>query len=156
MGEDEPIDNITGKQWHKCTQKDTIQRIFTLWQENTKKQEEFQKEMIERDKKLKEAFDNCKESITNLRNELDNRKLINNFNEKEKIKLEELLHDQGKTDVDIYTKVNRIDKRLVGVEETLPTVIKTVEDTAKKYDRLFWLLVAFFILFMVKTFIWGY
>ena len=156
MGDDETFDNITGTPWHKCTQKDTIQRIFTLWQETTEKQEQFQKEMITRDMKLKEAFETCNDSIKDLRNELDKRKLINNFNEKEKLKLDELLKNHDSTDVDLYIKVNSIDKRLVSVEEILPTVVKTVEDTAKKYDRLFWLLVSFFILFMVKTFIWGY
>lgn len=142
-------------QW-ECVQKDTIQRIFTLWKETNTQQEAFQRQQTKRDQRLKDAFDTTTTTVKDLITELDKRKLINNYNEKEKAQLKELIQEE-KTDGDTLSiKVGEMDNRLTTIETTIPIILNKVEDTAQKYDRLFWLLLAFFILFMIKTFVWVY
>jgi len=140
----------------ECVQKDTINRIFNLWRETSKQQEQFQRQLISRDQKIKDAFDQTQQTIQELIGDLEKRKLINNFNEKEKQQLQHMIEDAEATDGDLYSKVGEMDGRLVRVETDLQNVIDMAQDTARKYDRMFWLLVAFFILFIIKTFIWGY
>jgi predicted transcriptional regulator len=140
----------------ECIQKDTINRIFRLWQELDKRQENFQRHQVTRDQKLKDAFDQTTTTVKDLITELDKRKLINNYNEKEKAQLKELIQEDKDDGHNLSMKVGEMDNRLTTVETNLTNVIEMAGDTARKYDRMFWLLVAFFILFIVKTFIWGY
>lgn len=140
----------------ECVQKDTINRIFNLWRETSKQQENFQRQLISRDQKIKDAFDSVNTTLNTLIQDLDKRRLINNFNEKEKQQLQHMIEDAEATDGDLYTKVGEHDARLVKVETDLQNVIDMAQDTARKYDRMFWLLLAFFLLFVVKTFVWGY
>ncbi len=140
----------------ECVQKDTLQRTFKLWQETSKQQEQFQRQLISRDQRIKDAFDQVQNTITTLIGDLEKRKLINNYNEKEKQQLQRMIEDAEDADGDLYSKVGEMDGRLVRVETDLQNVIDMAADTARKYDRMFWLLVAFFILFIIKTFIWGY
>lgn len=140
----------------ECVQKDTLQRIFKLWRDTSKQQEQFQRQLISRDQRIKDAFDQVQNTITTLIGDLEKRKLINNYNEKEKQQLQRMIEDAEDADGDLYSKVGEMDGRLVRVETDLQNVIDMAADTARKYDRMFWLLVAFFILFIIKTFIWGY
>lgn len=140
----------------ECVQKDTIGRSFTLWQDTQKQMQELEKKMVSRDNKIKEAFDEVTKSIDNLINEMDKRRYINNYTAKEKELLEKRVDGQEETEVHLFTKVGEIDTRLTTVESNLNNVINLAESTAQKYDRMFWLLLAFFILFIVKTFVWGY
>lgn len=140
----------------ECVQKDTLQRIFKLWRDTSKQQEQFQRQLISRDQRIKDAFDQVNTTINTLIGDLEKRKLINNYNEKEKQQLKAMIEDAEDTDDDLYGKVERIESRLISVETKLPDIIDKLEDTAGKYDRMFWLLVAFFLLFLIKTFIWGY
>lgn len=140
----------------ECVQKDTLQRTFKLWQETSKQQENFQRQLISRDQRIKDAFDQVQATINTLIGDLEKRKLINNYNEKEKQQLQRMIEDAEDTDGDLYSKVGEMDGRLVKVETDLQNVIEMAGDTARKYDRMFWLLVAFFLLFLIKTFLWGY
>lgn len=140
----------------ECIQKDTINRIFRLWQELDKRQENFQKHQVTRDQKLMDAFNKTTTTVKDLITELDKRKLINNYNDREKQQLKEMIEEEKGDGHHLSMKVGEMDSRLTTVETNLENVIEMAGDTARKYDRMFWLLLAFFILFMVKTFIWGY
>ena len=140
----------------ECVQKDTLGRVFKLWQDTSKQQEQFQKQLITRDQRIKDAFDQVNKTLATLISDLDKRRLINNYNEKEKQQLKAMIEDAEDADGDLYGKVERLESRLISVETKLPDIIDKLEDTAGKYDRMFWLLVAFFLLFIVKTFVWGY
>ena len=139
----------------ECIQKDAMTRYFQLWKETTAQQEAFQKQLITRDQRIKDAFDHVNQTITTLISDLEKRKLINNYNEKEKQQLQHMIEDREDADGDLYSKVGEIDGRLVRVETDLQNVIEMAADTARKYDRMFWLLLGFFIIFMVKTIVFG-
>jgi len=115
----------------ECIQKGAIQRIFGLWKDLFKQIKE-DKETVEkqrltdqssleaRDRRIKEAYDNNTAELKALRQDLENRKLINNYNEKEKERLENMLNDSGKkaenVDVDIYDKVENHNTRISLIE----------------------------------------
>ena len=115
----------------ECVQKGAIQRIFGLWKDLFKQIKD-DKETVEkqrladqraweaRDRRIKEAYDNNTEELRGLRQDLENRKLINNYNKEEKERLERMLSDSGKksenTEVDIYTKVENHNKRISFIE----------------------------------------
>ena len=115
----------------ECIQKGAIQRIFGLWKDLfkqikddkdivEKQRLEDQRALEDRDRRIKEAYDNNTEELRGLRQDLENRKLINNYNEKEKERLENMLNDSGKkaenVDVDIYAKVENHNTRISLIE----------------------------------------
>ena len=50
----------------ECVQKDTIGRIFTLWQDAQKQMQELEKKMVSRYNKIKEAFEEVTQTINNI------------------------------------------------------------------------------------------
>jgi hypothetical protein len=93
--------------------KEDLKNIFTAY-------ENLRKESKHRDEKLLYAFNQNTKEIEQLRNDLDKRKLINNFNEKEKEWLRNRIEGIGgkaeKTDMDIYAQVKDHDTRLSKIE----------------------------------------
>jgi len=109
---------------------------------------------------LTDDIDRVNNNINQLRHELDERKLINNYNTKEKeflrSRVDTGLERAEEVDKSIKKDVETIDDRLIRLETLIPEMLKSVEDISGKYDRMFWLILSFLILFMIKTFIWGY
>lgn len=104
----------------ECTQRDTIQRIFTLWRTLETQREQDKKEALSRDEKIKEAYDNNTKELQALRQDLENRRFINNYNDREKELLRTRVDEVGgkaeKADIDIYTKVDNHNTRLSSLE----------------------------------------
>lgn len=133
----------------ECSQRDTIQRIYDLNRDTDKRIDT-----------LTDDIDRVNNNINQLRHELDERKLINNYNTKEKeflrSRVDSGLERSEEVDKSIKEAVETIDDRLIRLETLIPEMSKSVEDIAWKYDRMFWLILSFLILFIIKTFIWGY
>lgn len=77
--------------------------------------------------------------LESLKQFVDQKTITNGYTSKEISDLEEEIKVQKKDKAD---------------KEELKLLREDLKDVANKYDRMFWLLVAFFILFIVKTFVW--
>ena len=128
----------------ECVQKDTIQRIFGLWkdlikqikrdkEEAERQRQEDQRALERRDQALMDSYNESTKAIEKLRQDLENRKLINNFNEKDKDNLRQLLKDQNdKTDgvdaeVDSYTKrLNSVEGKIVILVWVVPILFTII------------------------------
>ena len=129
----------------ECYQRDTVQRIFTLWQDLEQKTKR-------RDKKIKEAFDITTNELRELRKELDERKLINNYTKEERQWLIQRVEHIGE-------KSEEEDKDLEGRVMNLEKAVIVVAENDKKQEKiLYGLLIAiitFFITFGYKTLFMG-
>jgi len=100
----------------ECVQRDTIQRIYQLNRETETLRLEDKEEAIKRDSKLKEAFLEVLDEVKLLRSDLEERKLINNFNEKDKERLQQLIDKTGEHSEDTEDEVKDYAIRLRSVE----------------------------------------
>lgn len=129
----------------ECHQKDTIQRIFGLW----------------KDLKVEVKEDNEKiiNELEGLRKDLDERKYINNFNKKEKKRLEERVESIGEKTEE---KDNTIIDRVTNLEQAVVVIAKNDENQDKsisKLEKLLYvaigLIISFFLTFGYKTIFLG-
>ena len=93
----------------ECVQKDTINRIFLLWKETSKQQESFQRQLISRDQKIKDAFDETQRSIQDLTMQLREREQINGQTQKEIDRLEG-------SDGEVYHKIDELSQAMNRLE----------------------------------------
>ncbi len=83
------------------------------------------------------------------------KKRLDNIEKKIDKNWEDFWKSFEKRDERMYAAFEKNQEKLDELAETKAD--KTdLKDTQGKYDKLFYLLVAFFILFMIKTFVWGY
>lgn len=145
---------LTDEKGHtiECHQKDTIQRIFTLWQElETKTQQ--------RDKKIKQAFDQNTQEISQLRKDLDERRLINNFNKAEKEQLLQRVETIGEkseeADTNLVNRVTNLEKAVIAISKNDENQDKTISKLEKLLYVSIGLIISFFITFGYKTIFLG-
>lgn len=110
----------------ECHQRDTIQRIFTLWQELEAKEKR-------RDKKIKQAFDTTTKELSALRKDLDERKLINNYTKTEKDWLIRRVESIGEKSEEVDTTLS---DRVTNLEKAVVEIAKNDENQDKSISKL--------------------
>ena len=136
----------------ECYQRDTIQRIFTLWQELEAKEKR-------RDKKIKQAFDTTTKELSALRKDLDERKLINNYTKTEKDwlirRVESIGEKSEEVDTTLSDRVTNLEKAVVEIAKNDENQDRSISDIKKLMYVAIGAIITFFVTFIGKTFILG-
>lgn len=136
----------------ECHQKDTIQRIFTLWKELEAKEKH-------RDKKIKQAFDTTTKELSALRKDLDERKLINNYTKNEKDwlirRVESIGEKSEEVDTTLSNRVTNLEKAVVEIAKNDENQDRSISDIKKLMYVAIGAIITFFITFIGKTIILG-
>lgn len=136
----------------ECHQRDTIQRIFTLWQELEAKEKV-------RDNKIKKAFNQTTKQLEELRKDLDERKLINNYTKNEKDwlirRVESIGEKSEEVDTTLADRVTNLEKAVVEIAKNDENQDKSIGKLEKLLYVAIGLIISFFLTFGYKTLILG-
>lgn len=140
-GDDELVDLDELIEVHdECISQGTFQQLFTLVRDTDNRQRKFEKEMLkrleERDESIKEAFIDVKDTIKSLIYELDKRKVINNYTEKERQLIHDLLRQQEECDSTLFQDIMDIRKEQAKMSSDIAIIMKSVQRWERNSERV--------------------